>query len=191
MTNPNIQILSNRGFICKFGLVHFVLYLVQRKREKICQMLLPKVLGIAASHFQVNYCFFIIPKPRTLDNSIKIMVTIAISTHRVILYQFHSVVVDRILDFSNLPVLQPQLTKKYVTESSSACPILVRSIISTFINGFQNDFSHLFSLTITSVMRKVCFDTPKVKVTVEGQIFELTLSLFINGFLKFLHACSP
>ena len=38
--------------------------------------------------------------------------------------------------------------------------------------GFQNNFAHLFSLTITSVMQEVCFDMTKVKVTVEGQIFK-------------------
>ena len=58
--------------------------------------------------------------------------------------------------------------------SAFVCPILVSSRTSTFINIFENDFAHLFSLTSTSVMQKVCFDMPKV--TVEGQMFKLTLS---------------
>ena len=55
------------------------------------------------------------------------------------------------------------------------CSILVQSITSAF-DRFQNDFVHLFSLKSTSVMWKVCYDTTKVKVTVEGQIFKWTLS---------------
>ena len=45
-----------------------------------------------------------------------------------------------------------------------------------FNTGFQNNFAHMFSLTSASVMQKVTFDKSKVKVTVEGQMFELTLS---------------
>ena len=67
-------------------------------------------------------------------------------------------------------------------------------------------------------MQTVCFDTPKVKVTVEGQMFEVVLvslfpytqgqghslrsnvqvdlvrriiSSFMNGFQNNLHTCSP
>ena len=48
------------------------------------------------------------------------------------------------------------------------CPILVRSITSTFNDGFQNNFAH-------KIMRKACFDTLKFKITVEVQKFKLTL----------------
>ena len=54
---------------------------------------------------------------------------------------------------------------------------LARSTTSTFFNEYQNNLTHVFSLTSTSAMLKVCFDTPKVKVTVEGQMFKLTLSV--------------
>ena len=62
--------------------------------------------------------------------------------------------------------------KKFLVDSQIF--IIVRSITSTFMNGFQNNFVRVF-LTSTSVMRKVCFNMPKVKVTVEDQMFKLTL----------------
>ena len=65
------------------------------------------------------------------------------------------------------------------------CPILGQSKTSTFITGFQTKFAHLFSLTSNHVKPRVCFDMPKVKVTVEGQMFILVWSItstFINVF---------
>ena len=72
----------------------------------------------------------------------------------------------------------------------------VQSINSTFMNGFQNNFAHLFSVTSTSVIQKVCFRRPKVKVTVEGQMFEFIVSgaylIHLSmDFKEALHTCSP
>ena len=69
--------------------------------------------------------------------------------------------------------------------------ILVWSITSTFINGFQNNFAHVSPETNTSVMRKVCFDLHMVKVTVESQMIKMTLSrapvLHLSMDFKKLH----
>ena len=54
-------------------------------------------------------------------------------------------------------------------------PFFVRSISSTFKNKFQKKLHTRVPFNNSSVMRKVCFDTPKVKVTVEGQTIKLTL----------------
>ena len=53
----------------------------------------------------------------------------------------------------------------YVLVRACVRPILVRSITSTFENRFQK-VAHFFSLTSTSVMRKICLHTPEVQVTV-------------------------
>ena len=42
--------------------------------------------------------------------------------------------------------------------------------------NFKKNFEHLFSLTSTSAMRKICFNMPKAKITAESQMFKLTLS---------------
>ena len=63
------------------------------------------------------------------------------------------------------------LCKRSACVNSSERPILVHSIISTFMSGFQ--FFFFFSLTSSSLLRKGCFDVPEVKVTVESQIFIL------------------
>ena len=60
--------------------------------------------------------------------------------------------------------------------SVCVCPFLVESITSTFYQWISKTVCCSFSLTSTNVMQKDCFDTPKVKVTVEGQLFKLTLS---------------
>ena len=75
------------------------------------------------------------------------------------------------------------------------CPILVKSITSTFIMDFTH-FTHLFFLTSTSIMQRVCFGMSNVKVRVKGQMFKVTLSgvylLHLSvDFKNILHKCSP
>ena len=61
--------------------------------------------------------------------------------------------------------------KLLVTSNSSFCHSVFKRLVPQ-TQKTQGLFGK--ELTITSVMQKVCFDTPKV--TVEGQMFKFTLS---------------
>ena len=60
----------------------------------------------------------------------------------------------------------------------------------------KKTFAHLLFLTSTSAMRKVCFNTPEVKVTVEGHMFKficLEHNFYIYQWIskQTSHTCCP
>ena len=60
---------------------------------------------------------------------------------------------------------------------------LVRIITSTIVDGFQNDLTQLFSITCRHAIWNICSGRPKVKVTLEGQIFVRTITpTSLDGF---------
>ena len=60
---------------------------------------------------------------------------------------------------------------------SSVCPSeFVWTIASAVVNGLQNDVTQLFSILGRCVIWNIRSGRPKVKVTLEGQIFVRTIT---------------
>ena len=56
---------------------------------------------------------------------------------------------------------------------------ICRTITSTIVDGFQNTMTYLFSIMCRYAARNLCSGRPKVKVTLEGQIFVRTITTTI------------
>ena len=57
------------------------------------------------------------------------------------------------------------------------------STTSTIMDGFQNNLTQLFSIMCRCAICNICSGRPKIKVTLEGQIFVSTIiPAIVDGF---------
>ena len=90
---------------------------------------------------------------------------------------------------TSVQALQDYRPRKVVTTTvrcmcvrPCVCTSEIVRITFTVVDGFHNNFTQLFSITCRFAIRNIESGRPRVKVTLEGQIFVRTISPIFDGF---------